>query len=52
MISRRSLLPLLPALALVHCASPKPPAVVTLTMIRPLRSDLLKIRLPLFDVPP
>ena len=33
MISRRSLLPLLPALALAHCASPKPPAVLTLTMI-------------------
>jgi type VI secretion system protein VasD len=33
MISRRSLLPLLPALALAHCAGPKPPAVVTLTMI-------------------
>ncbi len=33
MISRRSLLPLLPALALAHCSSPKPPAVLTLTMI-------------------
>jgi type VI secretion system protein VasD len=34
MIRRRSLLPLLPALALAYCASPpKPPAVVTLTMV-------------------
>ncbi len=33
MISRRSLLPLLPAMALVHCGGPKPPAVLTLTMI-------------------
>jgi type VI secretion system protein VasD len=33
MISRRSLLPLFPALALARCASPKPPAVLTLTMI-------------------
>ena len=34
MIRRRSLLPLLPALALAHCASPpKPHAVVTLTMV-------------------
>jgi type VI secretion system protein VasD len=32
MISRRCLLPLLPALALAHCG-PKPPGVVTLTMI-------------------
>ena len=32
MISRRSLLPLLPALVLAHCG-PKPPGVVTLTMI-------------------
>jgi type VI secretion system protein VasD len=32
MIGRRSLLPLLPALALAHCG-PKPPGVVTLTMI-------------------
>ena len=34
MISRRVLLSLMPALALAHCApGPKPPAVVTLTMI-------------------
>jgi type VI secretion system protein VasD len=33
MISRRSLLPLPAALALAHCAGPKPPAVLTLTMI-------------------
>jgi len=34
MISRRVLLPLVPALALAHCApGPKPPGVVTLTMI-------------------
>jgi type VI secretion system protein VasD len=33
MISRRSLLPLLPALALARCASPKPPPVLTFTMI-------------------
>ena len=33
MISRRVLLPLLPALALANCGGPKPPAVVTLTMI-------------------
>src|SRR5690349_6205378 len=33
MISRRVLLPLLPALALASCGGPKPPAVVTLTMI-------------------
>ena len=35
MIRRRSLLPLLAALALAHCGAPppKPPAVLTLTMI-------------------
>lgn len=34
MISRRLLLPVLPALALAHCApGPKPPAVLTLNMI-------------------
>ena len=34
MIARRSLLPLLPALALVRCAPPpKPPPVLTITMV-------------------
>ncbi len=34
MTSRRSLLPLLPALVLAYCAPPpKPPAVLTLTMV-------------------
>jgi type VI secretion system protein VasD len=33
MIHRRSLLPLPVALALARCSSPKPPAVLTLTMI-------------------